>query len=137
MASTILKKALELLVGDTMSLDFLKKPIKKRPLETLTERQLLTLESEIGAALFGPIPSGHRREFFCLDATTWIWHEEWLDAKRKLQTATTRYEIQDHGVLKANDGARYAYLEGDELRNFGIAIRMYYEQVAREVYRVQ
>lgn len=134
MASSLWRKALELLVGDDMSLDFLKKPVKQRPLQSLTERELLTLESEIGAKLFGPIPDGHRREFFCLDASTWIWHEEWLDDKKKLQTMTTRYEVNEHGVLKVNEGARYTYLEGEELRNFGIAIRMYYEQVARHVY---
>ena len=32
-------------------------------------------------------------------------------------------------------GPRYSYLEGDELRNFSIATQMYYEQVARQVYK--
>jgi len=107
---------------------------KKRALKQLTERELLTLESEVGAKLFGPIPKGHRREFFCLDERTWIWHEEWLDEKHKLVISTVRYEINEHGVLKVQEGARYTYIDGEELQNFGIAIRMYYEQVAREVY---
>ena len=133
--ATIIQKALKLLVGDDVSTDWLKMP-KKRPLKVLTERELLTLESEVGAKLFGPVPAGHRREFFCLDEYTWIWHEEWLDASKKLATSTIRYEVSDHGVLKVQEGARYSYLEGEELQNFGIAIRMYYEQVAREVYRL-
>ena len=133
--ATIIQKALKLLVGDDVSTDWLKMP-KKRPLKVLTERELLTLESEVGAKLFGPVPAGHRREFFCLDEYTWIWHEEWLDANKKLATSTIRYEVSDHGVLKVQEGARYSYLEGEELQNFGIAIRMYYEQVAREVYRL-
>jgi len=131
--ATIIQKALKLLVGDDVSTDWLKMP-KKRALKTLTERELITLESEIGAKLFGPVLSGHRREFFCLDEHTWIWHEEWLDAGKKLITSTVRYEVSDHGVLKVQEGARYSYLEGEELQNFGIAIRMYYEQVVRQVY---
>ena len=55
---------------------WLKMP-KNRPLKQLTERDLIRLESEIGAQLFGPLPKGRRREFFCLDASTWIWHEEY------------------------------------------------------------
>lgn len=132
--SGVLKKALQLLVGDEPSVDWLKIP-KKRTLKQLTERELITLESEIGASLFGPVPAGHRREFFCLDKHTWIWHEEWLDANKKLVTSTIRYEVSEHGVLKVQEGARYSYLEGDELRNFGIALRMYYERVAREIYK--
>ena len=132
---SVLKIALQLLVGDDVSTDWLTMP-KKRPLMGLTERELLTLESEIGAKLFGAVPAGHRREFFYLDNHTWIWHEEWLDASKKLATSTVRYEINEHGVLKVQEGARYSYLEGEELQNFGIAIRMYSEQVAREVYQL-
>ncbi len=132
----LIKKALELIVGDETSFDLVKIPkSKKRPLKPLTERELLRLESAIGAEIFGKIPNGHRREFFCLDDITWIWHEEWTDENRKSQTSTIRYEIGDHGVLKVQDGARYSYLEGAELHNFALAVRMYYEQVARKVYK--
>ena len=131
---SILQKAVKLFVGDDVSTDWLKLPTR-RPLKHLTERELMTLESEVGSKLFGPIPAGHRREFFCFDDKTWIWHEEWLDEKKKLTTSTVRYEVNEHGVLKVQEGARYSYLEGEELRNFGIAIRMYYEQVTREVYK--
>lgn len=99
-----------------------------------TERQLLNLESGIGMQLFGPIPEGHRREFFCLDKSTWIWHEEWTDEHKTRQTATIRYEIQKNGVLKVQDGARYNYLEGEELQHLMTAIEMYYQRVTREVY---
>lgn len=133
--NSILKKALTLLAGDDMSLDFLKLPIKARPLKTLTERELLTLESEVGGQLFGPVADSHRREFFCLDKQTWIWYEEWLDAKKKKQSTTVRYEVSPQGVLKVQEGLQYNYLEGEELRNFGLSVRLYYEQVARKVYR--
>lgn len=131
---SVLKKAIGLLVGDDVSTDWLKMP-KKRSLQGLTERELLTLESEIGAKLFGPVAAGHRREFFYLGDHTWIWHEEWIDDKKKLATSTVRYEVSESGVLKVQEGARYSYLEGEELQNFGIAIRMYYEQVVRGVYK--
>ena len=132
--SSVLQKALKLLVGDDVNTDLWRMP-KNRPLKPLTERELLKLESEVGARLFGAIPAGHRREFFCLDNRTWIWHEEWAGDDKKLQTSTVRYEINDNGVLKVQEGARYSYLEGEELQNFGLSVRMYYEQVTREVYK--
>jgi hypothetical protein len=133
--SNVLKKALSLIIGDSSSMN-LKMP-KNRPLKKLTERELLQLESEIGSKLFGAIPAGHRREFFCLDESTWIWYEEWIDPKtKKTRQATTRYEIRDNGILKVQEGARYSFLEGQELDNLVLAIRMYYEQVARGVYKI-
>lgn len=132
--SDVFKKALSLLTGTPASPDKLRMP-KNRPFKKLTERDLLSLESQIGASIFGPIPNGHRREFFCLDERTWIWHEEWKDEKSTQRTTTTRYELHDKGILKVQEGARYKYIEGEELQNLQVAIRMYYEQVARKVYK--
>jgi hypothetical protein len=122
----LLGKALELLTGS---------PASQRPLKGLTERQLIELESEIGRELFGPIPEGHTRDFFCLDDTTWVWHETWRDANNKQQMLTTRYEAQPGGILKVQDGKVYKFIEGDELGNFTVAVRLYYEQVMREIYK--
>ena len=99
--STLLQKTLSLLVGEPTA--------RKRPLKKLTERELIELEAEIGGALFGPIPHGHRREFFCLDEHTWVWHEEWVDANKQRQVTSTRYEIHTNGVLKAQDGKVYKF----------------------------
>lgn len=134
---TMLSKALSLLTGSDAKPDvsWLKMP-KNRPLKPLTDRELIRLESEIGAQLFGPIPHGHRREFFNLDPRTWIWHEEWVGDARQLHVATTRYEVHDNGILKVSEGAQYNYLEGQELTNLELAIRLYYERVAREIYHV-
>lgn len=129
--TSVLKKALTLLVGDVSLPKF---STSDRPLQTFTERELLALESQIGAQLFGPIAPGSRREFFCLDETTWIWYEEWLDEKQKLQRTTTRYEIQEKAILKVQEGARYSFIEGEELTHLSIAIKMYYERVMREIY---
>lgn len=134
---SLLSRALKLLTGEDakVDVDWLKMP-KNRPLKKYSDRELIKLESEIGSELFGPIPKRHRREFFCLDERTWIWHEEWVDDNHRLQVATTRYEIHDHGILKVQEGARYSYLEGEELHNLTLAIQMYYERVAREIYHV-
>ncbi|HVX48328.1 MAG TPA: hypothetical protein VHA05_03165 [Candidatus Saccharimonadales bacterium] len=98
-------------------------------------REMLRLESEIGGQLFGPIPKGHRREFFCLDRHTWVWHEEWLeDGDRKI--VTTRYEIRPNGVLKIQDGQSYQRLTESEARNLYWAINLYGQQVDAEYERL-
>lgn len=142
--SDLFKKALSLITGDPaligksqpkaapvkQSTDFLRMPRGKRSQPTITERQLISAESRIGAEIFGPVPQGARREFFNLDPTTWIWHEN--DGQKE---TTVRYEIHDTGVLKVLGGARYEFLQGEELNRFVTAVQMYYERVAREVYR--
>lgn len=132
--SSIFKKALTLLTGIEADTSFIKIP-KVRPFRGLTERELIQLESDIGSKLFGAIPEGHRRQFFNLDATTWIWYEEYTDASGQEKSTTTRYEVQDKKIMKAQDGANYSFIEGEELQNLTVAIQMYYEQVMRGVYR--
>lgn len=131
----VLKRALTLLIGTDSTLRDLKMPRGNRPLQKLTERELLQLESEIGAELFGEIPKGRRRSFFNLDPKTWIWHEEWVDEHGQFQQATTRYEVHEKGILKAQEGPRYEYIEGQELDNLLLATQMYYERVMREIYK--
>lgn len=131
--SSVFKKAFHLITGDTAASPALAMP-KHRPLKKLTERELIQLESEIGAKLFGDIPAGHRREFFCLDAKTWIWHEE-FKSNGKMESRTIRYEVHATGILKVQEGARYSFIEGAELDNLVAATAMYYEQVARGVYK--
>lgn len=125
---SIIQKALELLTGSGTQ--------TSRPLKKLTERQLIELESEIGRELFGPIPAGHQRDFFCLDDHTWVWYEEWTDvATGQKRSTTTRYEVHQNGILKAQDGMTYKFIEGQELRNLALAVRLYYEQTMREIYK--
>lgn len=105
---------------------------KRRP---LTRRELINRESEIGRQLFGPIPKGMRREFFNLDPTTWIWHEESVNPKtRKKESRTVKYEVHNDHILKVEEGARYTKMEGQELANFTLATHMYYERTMREIY---
>lgn len=132
--SNVFQKALKLLVGTDISAISVLKP--ERPLKVLSERELIQLESQIGAQLFGPVSANGRREFFCLDKDTWIWHEEWIDIETgKEKSMTTRYEVHDKGILKVQTGIRYNFIEGEELDNLLLAVQMYREQIAREVYR--
>jgi len=123
-------------IGTNLPFDIKLLRSSDRPLKGLTTRQLLKLESEIGAQIFGPTEKNLVREFFCLDEKTWIWHEQWLDRKRNLVSRTVRYEIQDKGILKIQDGGKYDYLAGEELNNLILAIGLYYERVMRELYKV-
>lgn len=98
------------------------------------ERQLIKMESKIGGQLFGPVPKGHRREFFCLDHYTWVWHEEWTE-KGERKSITTRYEARPSGVLKIQDGQAYQRLSEPEARNLYWAIELYGRQVGAEYRR--
>ena len=144
----LLQKTLNLLIGTEPSSQAMathlpktaaktQKPLK-RPFQKLTERELIQLESDIGAQLFGTVPKGHRREFFNLDLSTWIWYDEWSDPiSNQRMNMTIRYEIHENGILKVQEGARYNFIEGQELENFMSAIHLYYERVARELYHTE
>jgi hypothetical protein len=131
--NTMFHKVLSLIIGDESQTNILRAP-KNHTAPKVTERELLRQESKIGSQLFGPIPKGHRREFFCLDESTWIWHEEWKDEKGVERQSTTRYEVHPNGILKVTEGPRYQFIEGEELNNLVAATRLYYEQVARQIY---
>ena len=101
----------------------------------VSERQLISEESKIGRQLFGPIPKGTHREFFCLDENTWIWYESWIEPNsgRRLD-CTTRYEIHPTCVLKIQDSQPYKEVTGQELYNLTYAVDQYMRRVAHEVY---
>lgn len=96
------------------------------------ERALIRKEAQIGGRLFGPVPAGHRREFFCLDEHTWVWHEQWLD-NGVTKSATTYYTVRPNTVLKSQDGlTHYKELSLTEAKNFNKAVELYREQVGNE-----
>ena len=131
----MLQRFVTRLIGDIDDLSQLKLPRIKPQSRSYTERELLAMESKIGAELFGPIPLGHRREFFCLDEDNWMWYEEWQDDTGKTQSTTVRYELHGTGVLKIQEGARYSYLEGAELENFIRATSVYHDRVLTMLYK--
>jgi len=97
-------------------------------------RSLIRREAEIGGKLFGPIPQNGRREFFCLDQHTWVWHEEWVDSQGRHHAVTTRYDVRPQGVFKAQDGQPYQRLSLEETRHFRKAMTLYYERIRAELY---
>ncbi|RTK95351.1 hypothetical protein EKI60_00140 [Candidatus Saccharibacteria bacterium] len=97
-------------------------------------RNLIRHEAKIGGTLFGPVPNGGRREFFCLDERTWIWHEEWTDEQGVRRTKTTRYDVRPNGILKAQDGNQYQYVSKDEARHLRDAAQLYRQRVKAEIY---
>lgn len=83
-------------------------------------------ESKIGAQVFGEVPKGMEREFFCLDERTWVWHETWQDQAAR-QTRTVRYDIRAYGIFTSTNGGEYKPVEKEEGKNFLAAIDKYNE----------
>jgi|SRR5579884_294145 len=92
------------------------------------EKKLLNYEAEVGGKLFGPLPKGHKRQFFCLDENTWIWHEEWTE-KDDLKAVTTRYNIRPGAVIKIQDGQPQQPVSLTEASNLLRAIQLYWRHI--------
>lgn len=125
----------KIFVDDSIDKAFSLPKIGRKSSKPLTQRELIQLESHIGAAIFGEKPEHVvRREFFNLDENTWIWHEEVLQENGKNQQLTTKYEIQPRGILKIQPNYKYSYLEGAELDNFVMAAKEYYRRIKYDIY---
>ena len=96
------------------------------------KRDLMRREAVIGGKLFGSLPAGHTRQFFCLDAHSWIWHEEWKDQNGETKRVTTRYEVRPDGILKSQNGGAYHRVSDEEARNLNQAAQIYLQKVSAE-----
>ncbi len=96
-------------------------------------RQLLQREAQIGGQLFGQVAVGRRREFFCLDEITWIWHEEWKDQDGTSRRIITRYDILPYGIRKAQDNQPNQFITEAEARHLYAAIDLYNQLVDAEL----
>lgn len=92
-------------------------------------RERFKQEAAIGRDLFGPLPDGTIREFFCLDAHTWIWHEQWNDDDGS-HSVTTRYSVRPDGIYKYQHSAEPVLLSGEEIRHFHACATAYCQRVA-------
>lgn len=101
--------------------------------QRLSEADLINAESKLGATLFGPVPEGHRREFFRYSHNLWIFHESWLQEGQKKE-ATITYEVRENGVYKLPLGGQYHKLTGSELENFKKATKEYLRLVKEKLY---
>jgi hypothetical protein len=97
-------------------------------------RVLIRREAKIGGEIFGAIPEGTRREFFCLDEHTWIWHEEWIDENKNRQVRTTRYDVRPTGILKAQNGQSYQQISKSEASRLREAVEVYNQRIRNELY---
>lgn len=118
----------------------LKKIINQNRLERKAQREyeleqkLLRREAKIGGRIFGAVPGGGHREFFCLDERTWVWHEEWVDAKTgEKKTQTTRYDVRPDRIFKSRNG-QYWPINKEEADHLLEAARAYREAINRELY---
>lgn len=96
-------------------------------------RNLMRREAQIGGTVFGPVPDGVRREFFCLDEHTWVWHEEWKDQDDQRHIRTTRYDVRPNGVIKSQNGM-YQSLSDEEVQNLRTAVQVYQQRVNEQMY---
>ncbi len=100
-------------------------PTNPREHEARIYRDIIRDAARMGGTLFGPVPEGSRREFFCLDRHTWVWHEEWTDASGMHRARTTRYDIRPHGLYKAQDGEPYQPVSSEEAQRLYAAATQY------------
>ena len=105
--------------------------MRRRP----SRAELINAESKLGSTIFGPVPDGHRREFFHDRENVWIWHEDWLDHERHPRQLTVRYEVRPSGVFKKISAGKYVELKGTELENFRQATKVYLHVIKQKLYR--
>ena len=110
------------------------KKVLGTPLRTIDD--IIRYEAKAGGQLFGPIPDKHRREFFCLDEHTWVWHEEWPDKMGRRHTLTTRYDVRPNGVFKTQGNAPYREIDSMELDNLYQASQLYAKKLIPELQRL-
>jgi len=106
---------------------------KRLQREALAYQALVRYEARLGGKVFGPIPDNVRREFFCLDANTWVWFEEWTDARGKRVNKTVRYDVRPDSIIKVQDG-RFEALKPEEARRLYQAAVAYENTVSRQLY---
>lgn len=97
-------------------------------------RNLIRHEGKIGGTLFGPVPKGTRREFFCLDSHTWVWHEEFQDNQGEQVIKTVRYSVRPDVILKTFDGMAYQAVTPNEAKNLLSAAKAYQQKIKKELY---
>lgn len=110
------------------------KPKRRLRFRRPSRADLINAESRLGSTIFGPIPEGHRREFFHDRENIWIWHESWTDSEHHARQLTVRYEVRPSGVYKKLSAGRYFKLEGAELENFLKATRTYLRLIKQHLY---
>ena len=87
-------------------------------------KTILEGEARIGGKVFGDSKDANR-EFYCLDANTWVWRQD---------STTTFYKINPSKVYKTNDGISYRLAGKEEARRLFEAAKVYRKLVQTKVY---
>jgi len=108
-------------------------PIRRT--EPITEADLRSQESTLGATIFGELKPGERREFFydkrIADRDSWFFHQEIAG-----QEVTLHYEVHPGGVLRisSNPNTKNEFISGQELNDFLSATHIYHGLVMSQMY---
>ncbi len=97
-------------------------------------RSLIERESRVGSSIFGSVPFGSKREFFCLDEKTWVWREKHNTKDGKVKVINTRYVIYQDRIDKIQN-SEPSEISLDEIENLLHAMQVYTDRVAKKVYR--
>jgi hypothetical protein len=97
---------------------------------------LLKRAAELGGRLFGPVPEGREREFYCLDAHTWIWRESWTGENGRRRTVVTRYDVRPTGVTKRQDDGPEQRLTREEARHLYWSTELFRRRINAEYQRL-
>ncbi len=124
------KKTRKILQRATRKISTTAQRARRRP----SRAELINAESKLGSTIFGPVPDGHRREFFHDRENIWIWHEDWLDQNQHTHQVTVRYEVRPSGIYKKISAGKYIQLEGAELENFRQATKVYLHIIKQKLY---
>ena len=109
---------------------FFSKLLGSQPSQLDIKQELLRKESEIGRQLFGPIPPGTKRDFFRLDTTTWVWHEESPQGVRN-----TKYMVRPKEIVKSVNGGHYQPISQKEAHHLLKAAELYVKRTDDELYK--
>lgn len=126
----VLKKTQKLAHQAANKASVVARQMRRRP----SRAELINAESKLGSTIFGPVPAGHRREFFHDRENVWIWHEDWLDQDQHARQLTIRYEVRPSGVYKKISAGKYIQLKGAELENFRQATKVYLHIIKQKLY---
>lgn len=124
------KKAQKLAQRASERVTITARQMRRRP----SRAELINAESKLGSTIFGPVPTGHRREFFHDRENVWIWHEDWLDHEHHARQLTVRYEVRPSGVYKKISAGKYIQIKGAELDNFRQATKVYLHIIKQKLY---
>ena len=113
---------------------FFKRDARKQIPREKVLHDLMMRESQLAEGIFGEITPGGKRQFFCLDTNTWIWHEEWTGKSGEKRKITTKYLVRDREIVKSQNGGAYHRLTIEEAENFKNATKAYLKVVKKGLY---